>query len=668
MKVPKLVAGGVLAATAGFVIAFYAGGEATPTLIPGLPDPGPLTHWGLPVTRLAMNALAVLTVGLLLTAAALLPSDKGLLGRSAQAYTMAASWSAAAWAGAAALTLVFTTSEILGEPVTQLSAEELRNTATTASQGVGLTLVVLFALAVAMFARGAITAGMAGGLLVASLVTLLPPPLTGHSSSSPNHGLATTGVALHMVTLALWVGGLLVACYHAWRSAPQLDVVGERFSRMAFWCFIGVGVSGLFSIIARLESPDALVTTDYGRLALAKIVLFGVLGLVGHFHRERTLPRLAQGRPRAFARLAAGETLLMAATVGVAVALARTEPPDIPLSPSAAFELLGYELPPELTVGRLITLWWFDLFFATVAVVLGALYAVGVARLRRRGDRWPWGRTISWFIGLLILVIATQSGVGRYAKVLFSVHMAEHMVLSMLVPIFLVLGAPVTLALRAIRPAARRGDRGPREWITAILHSRAVKVIAHPIVATSVFVVSTYALYFTPLFEGAMEEHVGHLVMSTHFLLSGSLFFWVLIGVDPSPHRIPFIAKLLTLFVTMPFHAFFGIAVMSMGGVIASRWYDQLGRAWGASGLDDQKTGGAIAWGFGEIPTLLVIVALVYQWARDDQRQARNRDRRAEKALAVAAPDDVTTGDSELDDYNEYLAKLNKEGRRPAEQ
>jgi putative copper resistance protein D len=282
---------------------------------------------------------------------------------------------------------------------------------------------------------------------------------------------------------------------------------------------------------------------------------------------------------------------------------------------------------------------------------MAGLYAAGLIRLLRRGDAWPWGRTISWFAGVAILVVVTQSGVARYAKIMFDVHMVEHMTLSMIVPIFLVLGGPVTLALRALKPAARRGDRGPREWLTTILHSRFVRVVGHPGVATAIFIASTYALYFTPLFESAMEEHLGHIFMTLHFLLSGSLFFWTIIGIDPGPHRLPYVGKLLVLFVTMPFHAFFGVAMMMSGTVIASGWYEQLGRTWGGPLIDEQQTGGAIAWGFGEIPTLMVLLAIAFQWYRNDDRLAKRADRRAERNPA---------GDTELNSYNAYLAGLNK--------
>ncbi|GLW10619.1 copper resistance protein D [Microtetraspora sp. NBRC 13810] len=660
----RLALAAVAAAVAALIAAMFLGGAATPRIIPGLPDEGTLTRWALPLSKMGMDGTGVLTVGLLLAATALLPSDKGLLGKAALGYVKAASWTALAWAAFSGLTMLFTLSEVLGLPVSEvLGGNELTSFASQVSQGIALTLVVLFAVAIALFSRGAITVGAAGGLLVLALATLLPPALTGHSASSPNHSMATSGVALHLIVLALWVGGLAVLCAHALLKRPQLDIAAARFSRMALWCYIGLGLTGLFSVLARLSYVSEVFTTPYGLLVLAKTALFAVLGVLGWWHRRRTLPALEKGGQGAFLRLASGEIVVMAAAMGVAVALARTAPPVVTLPADRAFELLGYPVPPPISLANLVSLWWFDLFFGLIAVLLGGLYLAGVVRLRRRGDSWPPGRTVAWLVGVVILVIATQSGVSRYAQVLFSVHMVEHMTLSMLVPIFLVLGAPVTLALRALRPAARRGDRGPREWITVILHSRVVRVLAHPIVATAIFIVSTYALYFTPLFAAAMEEHLGHITMTLHFLLSGSLFFWIIIGVDPAPFKLPHVGRLVTLFVTMPFHAFFGIALMMMSTVLAADWYDQLGRTWGASQVADQQAGGAIAWGFGEIPTLIVLIALSIQWWQDDSRKARTADRRADAIAARSGG----TGDANLDAYNDYLAELNRRDRGAAD-
>ncbi|MFB4315576.1 cytochrome c oxidase assembly protein [Actinomadura sp. 21ATH] len=677
--VARAAAVALAAAVAGLAAALVLGGAAAEQVIPGLADAGTVTRWGLPVSRTAMNLAAAVTVGALIAAVFLLPLAGGAarrepaLGEDAVSYLRAASWAAAAWAAAAAATLVFTVADVLGQPVGQiLTGNELSSYVGQLPQGTALMLVVLLAVVVALLSRTAATPAAAAGLLALSAIALLPPPLTGHSSSAANHSVAVTGVALHVLAVAPWVGGLAIVGVHALSRRDRLSVMAERFSRMALWCYVTVGVSGVVNVIARMPDPAELVSTNYGRLALGKVVAFAALGWFGWWHRGRTLPALAARKPGAFTRLATVEVAVMAATMGLAVALARTAPPAPTTDESAVKVLIGYDMPPELTPARLATLWQFDFFFAALALVLGGLYLAGVLRLRRRGDRWPVLRTVSWFTGLLTIWAATQTGLATYSPILFSVHMVQHMVLNMLTPIFLVMGAPVTLALRALKPAAIRGDRGPREWLTAALHSRYAALVAHPAVATLIFVVSTFALYFTPLFEAAMRNHLGHIAMTAHFLAAGTLFFWVLIGVDPAPKKLPYPGRILLLFVTMPFHAFFGIALMNLGEPLARGWYTAVDPPWGTSLLKDQHTGGAIAWGFGEIPTFIVLIALAFQWYFDDQRQARREDRKADRAeqrraAAAAAGEDVPAiaeEDDELAAYNARLAKLAEHDER----
>jgi putative copper resistance protein D len=664
-----IAAASVLAGIAAMVVAGLAGGALREQVISGLADAGTLTRWGLPVSRFVMEAGGTLTVGVLVGAAVLLPSTRGMLDPQAVRYLRGASWIAAAWAAGAAATLIFTVSDILGLPVDKVvGGKELSSYVGQLPQGTALMLVVLMAALIALLARTATTPGSAAGLLVVALCALLPPPLTGHSSASPNHEVAISALAMHIIALAPWVGGLLLLVWHAAHRGDHLGVAAGRFSRMALWCYIAVGVSGAANVVSRLPDPSLLYTSDYGRLVLVKLALFTILGVFGYLHRERTLPALMAHNPKgyarpavsrppwAFARIAGAEVILMTATLGVAVALARTAPPESIVDEDPVTGILGYPMPPPITVGRLISLWRPDLFFGVLVVVLGGLYAAGLLRLRRRGDTWPLGRTISWGLGLATIVAVTMTGIATYSPVLFSTHMIQHMVLSMLTPILLVLGAPVTLALRALKPAAIKGDRGPREWLTIILHSRAVRFIGHPATATVIFIVSTYAVYFTPLFGYLMRAHVGHLVMLVHFLASGCLFFWVLIGVDPTPRKLPYIARILLLFVTMPFHAFFGIALMNIGTPIAAGWYTALNRPWGTATLSDQHTGGSIAWAFGEIPTFIVLIAMVFQWYAEDRRLARRLERQADRADAAKA-------DDELSDYNAYLASLDKHSR-----
>ncbi|MFG1857634.1 cytochrome c oxidase assembly protein [Actinomadura geliboluensis] len=664
LSVWRVGAVAVAAAAAALVAGLVLGGSVTEKVIPGLGDAGALTRWGLPASRAAMDLLSALTVGAVLAAAAFLPVEGGRgaarLSADAVGYLRAASWIAAGWAAAAAATLVFTVADVLGQPVGEvLTGSELSSYVGSLPQGTALMIVVLLAVVVALLARTTTTPAAAFGLLVMAGIALLPAPLTGHSASAANHSVATTGVALHVAAVAPWVGGLAIVGAHALLRRDRLPVMAERFSRMALWCYITVGVSGLVNVIARLPDPAELATTNYGRLALGKIVAFGVLGWFGWWHRERTLPALAAGKPGAFARFGSVEAAVMAATMGLAVALARTAPPPPTAPESAVKSLLGYDMPPEVTPMRLLTLWQFDLFFAVLAAVLGGLYLAAVVRLRRRGDSWPMGRTAAWILGLVTILAVTQTGVAKYAPILFSVHMAQHMVLNMLVPIFLVVGAPVTLALRALKPARVRGDRGPREWLTALLHSRYLAVVAHPAVATLIFVVSTFALYFTPLFEAAMRNHLGHIAMMVHFLAAGSLFFWVLLGVDPAPKKLPYPARLILLFVTMPFHAFFGIALMNMSQALARGWYGAVDPPWGTTILHDQHTGGAIAWAFGEIPTFIVLIVMAFQWYADDQRQARRMDRKADRAARPGG----RAEDDELAAYNARLAKLAERDR-----
>ncbi|MGH3579882.1 MAG: cytochrome c oxidase assembly protein, partial [Mycobacterium sp.] len=325
--------------------------------------------------------------------------------------------------------------------------------------------------------------------------------------------------------------------------------------------------------------PSDLLTTDYGRLVVAKFVALCLLGVLG-WRQRRTGVAALQADPSdrwALIRLALIEAAVFGLTFGIAVGLGRTPPPPPPIvNPSIPEVAIGYDFAGPLTAARVLFDWRFDLVFGTAAIVLAAVYLAAVLRLRRRGDDWPRGRTLSWVLGCVVLLFATSSGVGRYMPAMFSVHMAAHMLLSMLVPILLVLGAPVSLALRAL-PAAGRGDPpGMREWLLAALHSRLSQFLTNPAVATVLFVAGFYGLYFGGIFDAAVGSHVGHVAMNVHFLLSGYLFYWVVIGVDPTPRPIPPLAKVAVVFASLPLHAFFGVVLMSTRAILGESFYRSL--------------------------------------------------------------------------------------------
>ncbi|MFC8663755.1 cytochrome c oxidase assembly protein [Streptomyces sp. NPDC057199] len=305
------------------------------------------------------------------------------------------------------------------------------------------------------------------------------------------------------------------------------------------------------------------------------------------------------------------------------------------------------DLPP-FTLGRGLE-WSPDPFFL-VACLLGlALYGWGVVRLVRRGDAWPVGRTVAFVVGVLSVMLVLCTGLNDYGMVMFSVHMVQHMVISMLSPILILLGAPITLALRAL-PTAGRDRKGPRELLLMFLHSRLMKVVTHPAFTIPLFIASLYALYFTPIFDFLMDSKAGHIAMMCHFLAVGLVFFWPIMGVDPGPHRPGYLMRMLELFAGMPFHAFFGIALM-MASQPMVETYENPPASLGIDALADQTAAGGIAWAFSEIPSVLVLLALLFQWHRSEERQARRADRAADR-----------DGDKELEAYNAYLASLNARG------
>jgi cytochrome c oxidase assembly factor CtaG len=413
---------------------------------------------------------------------------------------------------------------------------------------------------------------------------------------------------------------------------------------MAGWCFAVVAGSGLLNAWLRLGSLTALGTT-YGLLVMAKAAALGLLGVGGWTHRRVTLRRLERDR-RWFVRLASVELVVMGATVGLAVALSRSVPPTAAIPENPVAVLLGYPAPPPLTAARFFTVFYPDLLWLSVAVALAGLYLAGVVVLRRRQDHWPVHRTVLWIVGCLTLVFVTCGGPGVYGRIHFSSHMVQHMTLMIIMPFLWVLGAPATLAMRALT-ARHDGSLGPREMLLQLVHSRFLRVVGHPVVAAVLFTTSLVAFYYTRLFDLAMFTHTGHVLMTAHFLLTGYLFVWSLIGVDPGPARPSYPFRLILLLVMLGFHAFFGISLMSSGALLAPDWWHALGQTNNAALLADQQTGGAIAWAAGDIPSLLLGATLVVGWIRSDAREARRLDRQADR-----------DGDADLRRYNEQLAAL----------
>jgi putative copper resistance protein D len=626
---------------------------ARPAAALGLPDPGTLTIVGLPAMRAVSEICMVLTIGAVLLAAFLVPPQRsGYLDVAGYRALRAASWTAAGWTAAAALMVPLSMADALGRPVDQLlDPATMLDLLPRLEPATTWAVTALVAVLVLVGCRTVLTWGWTAVLFGIALLGPLPVTFTGHSSTGGAHDVASDSLVLHVLGASLWVGGLVaVLLLAAARGPDRLEALATavpRYSRLALACWLVVAATGVINALVRIPL-GALVGSTYGTLVLVKAGALLGLGLLGVLHRRSSVAAAARGEPSALMRLGGVEVLLMLATVGLAVALGRTAPPDTGAAPPSRVEVvIGYDLAEPPTFTRLALDWRFDLIFGTAALVLAAAYLLGVRRLHRRGDRWVTGRTVAWLAGCAALLLATSSGLGRYGPAMFSVHMGQHMILGMLVPILLVLGAPVTLALRALPPSGRTRPPGPREWLLAAVHSPVARLLTQPLVALALFVGSYYALYFSALFPAALPEHWAHKLMNLHFLLVGALFFWPIVGVDPAPRRLPPAARMGLVFASVPFHAFFGVAVMSGNTALGGDYYRSLALPWVPDVLADQRLGGGLAWAAGEIPLLIVVIALLIQWSRQDERSARRADRQAD-----------VHGDADLEAYNAMLRRL----------
>jgi putative copper resistance protein D len=286
--------------------------------------------------------------------------------------------------------------------------------------------------------------------------------------------------------------------------------------------------------------------------------------------------------------------------------------------------------------------------WSVLAVLSGVallVYLAATVRLRRTGVRWPWWRTLSWFAGTASLFLVTGTWVNGYSMALFSVHMTQHMVLSFVTPLFLLIGAPVTLALRTL-PRGKGASGAPRALLLEALHSRFARAVAHPLFTIPLFIASLYGVYFTPLFDALMRSPGGHQLMLAHFVVTGLLFFGPIVGHDPWPRTVGYPARMLELFLPVPFHAFFGVAIMMSDSLIVTT-FAHPPAGWGVDTVGDQGVAGGIIWAFGELPTVLVLAVVFFAWAKSEERQGRAIDRAADR-----------TGDAERLAYNARLRAM----------
>ncbi|MFG2227447.1 cytochrome c oxidase assembly protein [Streptomyces sp. NPDC048644] len=288
---------------------------------------------------------------------------------------------------------------------------------------------------------------------------------------------------------------------------------------------------------------------------------------------------------------------------------------------------------PELTAGRLADSWQLDPYALALVLVLGGLYACGLVRLARRGERWPLARTAAFAgIGLGGIVVATMSGLAVYDHELFWPAAVQNVVLDLIAPLGLALGDPLALALRALpdeRPAAR--------WLRARLTGRALRLLTFPLVSTVLVLASELAVYFTPYFPTALRHGPLHELMYLQLLVVGSLFVLPMLTREallPSWCSHP--VRALLVLVDGLVDAVPGIVVMTSSTMIAGGWYASQHRPWDPSPERDQMIGGGLMLTIAEVVGLPFLIAVFAEWVRSERARTKALDARLDRELAPA--------------------------------
>ena len=589
------------------------------------------------------------TIGALLAMAFLLLDVEGKVSTSAEKLRNFLKASASVWFIGVVGSILFTLAQILDTPISgALDVMTIRSFITQITLGQYLAFEAVIALIIfvcAFQARKILTLIF---LLAASILGLIAPVFQSHAASGGSHSLVIGSLVIHVIALSLWVGGIFAI---AMLSASDRAIAVPRFSQLALWAAIAVVVSGTINAWTRLNFESAWNST-YAYIVIAKSLATIALVGLGYLHRKNL-----EGKQSinwvGFAKLLTVEATIMVVTVAMGAWLSNTSSPDRPgiQEFDAGLSIVGIATPPAPTWSRIFLSYEPDALMIGILVIMVALYVKGVMVLTKRGDKWPVGRTISFALGISVIDFATSGGLGVYAQFSFSYHMLAHMLLAMVAPIGLVLGAPMTLALRTLPQGRTSTERGVRGSLLAALHSKVGTFYTNPVVALLIFDGSLFALYFTDLFASMMQSHVGHLFMTLHFLAAGFLFFFVVIGIDPNPRKIPYLVQIVVLFAAMSIHAFFSIALMSTTTLIDKGYFASLQTPWLTDLLADQKLGASIGWAMGEIPILMALVATFINWRREDAREAKRIDRNTVRQAAMGQPD-------ELANYNQYLQKL----------
>lgn len=580
--------GVLLTMAVAVVVTLTVSGGAPRPAPAGLPDPGAVTGWSLPLVRGAMDLGAIGTVGSLLTAAFLLPSSDGRLGVTGRKALRAAAWWAWAWMASSLALVTVSTSDVLGVPMsTVLGAPALQRYGWQLPEGRALLVMALAAFAVALNSRSIRTRLGSVLLLLVAVTAMTPLLLTGHSASAADHYVATQSLLVHVLGATLWVGGLLGLVLLVRGDRDSLRFAVPRFSMLALVCFVVVALSGVVTAWTRLGLAWDSWWSTYGALLAAKTVALLALGLLGLVHRRRTVPGVVAGTPRAFTRLAVVEVLLMSATVAVAVVLSRTAPPvGVGLGPDSShggsFTTVDRNIDP-VSLAQLVGQWRPDALVVTAVTMAAVGYLLAVRHVRRRGQTWPVARVVWAMAGLAVILFVLCGGVGSYSSALLSVQLAQFLAMLTVAPVLVTLGAPVRLVRAASGVETRQST------------SAMARRLADPVNGVTVMLGLLVLVYATPLLNLSLRSLSAHLLVNVLAFAAGLLAFWSILARDWLPETrsvadrsglVGFLAALLAVFAVLAWRA---------DGAYGAEWFEELDLWWSGAVPDRLWAGLVVA-------------------------------------------------------------------------
>lgn len=578
----------------------------------GLPKVPEFTLWALPLFRLVTDLSAILAVGSLTFIGIIFPSRNEKIDSDIAAPLTFAIVVIATWLIAALVECLFSISNIFALPVSDVLAPKvIRSVLTETVIGkMYLSQFIVLGLAL-LFATRIETARQARTTLLVVLVANFIPALGGHSGLAKNHELAASTMAVHLLSLSLWIGSLIAMAMWFNKIPLGRALAVRRYSQIAFFCYISVVLSGVINAWLRLGSFSEIFSSHYGQMVLAKILLAVTIGWLAYLNRRR----LIKSAPEiAFPTgLIVGEIMLLGITLGVAVILARTGFP-VQVSnylPSLAEQILHVTVPSQLTVSSALTSFKPDALWLIIEIAICIAYGRGVRNLK---ESWPKSNTAAFIGAIALFTYATSGGLGAYSHVLFSAHMIQHMLLALAIPILLVFARPVTLAKALQNPNSE--FLGPVDWYLSAYDSKLWKFITQPANLVVFSLVSYIGIYFTPVFGWLMSGHWGHIAMQVYLLLYGYALMWRVMGIDGATFGVTK-NQIFLLLITEPIHIIFGISLLLSNKIIGESLYQIIDRPYLQDLAHDQKVGGIFSLAIGEALIAGILVYLV---------RAKNRD------------------------------------------